>query len=521
MSGRVAIDFGNANTVVALFDGETNQARAAKIEPYSRMQIWGDEEIPLIPSLIHYREDGSFLVGNEVLAANLARHEHTFIALKSAVDTVHAIKVGKVKISARQAAEDFLTSVAQAAIKQLAIKKDEAVAVTVPVDAFEQYSKWLADVFQKVGLGLLRFIDEPAAAALSFGKTIKQNDDYLVFDFGAGSLDVAVVRFHLDPGRAGNCKVLGKRSMQLGGNNIDQWLVQHFLQEQGIDPARERGGNLTWILNAECRAAKEKLSFSDAADIAVTDYKTGKALSRQLTREDLVAVLEEHDFFAKVDRTINGAEMVAQYDHGYKRKKLAGAFMVGGTSIIPELQKQLRRTFGKERVEVFRPLDSIAAGAAAFAAGASLYDHIQHDYAIEVLNLKAQKTQMKVIVQSGEKYPSEMPVATEVIKAATYGQTKFQIYIYEISKEEIEAETEGMIDLAQVTRTDPGLRYVCLNKAHPTLLETKRPIMYDHPAMEIAFRIDENKHLVIDTFRFETDELKVPDLQNVSVVRLT
>jgi molecular chaperone DnaK (HSP70) len=523
MAGRLAIDFGNANTVIALWDDQAQQAKPVKLEPFSRMHPWQDEQIPIIPSLIHYKPDGSYLVGNEVLQANLAVHEHTFVALKTSFDAVHTVKIGDIKVSAQKAAEDFLRAVLRKAIKVFAIRPDEQVVLAVPVDAFEKYSKWLSDVAAKSGLRNIRFIDEPAAAALSFGKTVKQNDDYLIFDFGAGSLDVAVVRFKLEERsvRVGHCKVLGKKSMQLGGNNIDQWLTRQFFDHHQIDPASDQARSLLWLLTNECRAAKEKLSFADSADIAVTDYQTGKALTLQLKQQSLIDALEEHEFFLKVDRTIRAAEHVAQFDHGYKRDKLSGIFMVGGTSIIPELQKQLRRTFGKERVQLSRPLDSIAAGAAAFAAGVTLYDHIQHDYAIEVMNLQKQKAQMKVIIQRGEKYPSQQAVAIEILKAATYGQTKFQLLIYEISKEEIEPGSE-FIDLAQVVhKDDQVLRYVCLNKNHPTLLETQRPIMYSHPALQIDFRIDENKHLVIDTYKFETDEIKVSQMKGVVVVKLS
>ncbi len=524
MVGRLAIDFGNANTVVAVWDDQQHQAKPVKLEPYSRMQLFQEEQVPLIPSYIHYKPDGTYLIGDEVLQANLTVHDHTFRQLKTSFDTVHAVQIGRTKVTARQAAEDFLTAIIQKAIKLLAIRKDEPVALTVPVDAFEKYSKWLTDICTRAGLKNLRFIDEPAAAALSFGQTVRQKDDYLVFDFGAGSLDIAVVRFELSEQdkRASNCKVLGKKSMQLGGNTIDDWLVQYFFNKHQMNPQGEQAKKLAWLLAGECRAAKEKLSFVDTADIAVTDYETGKALTLEMTRQELVDLLEEppHEFFLKVDRTIRGAEQMAQFAYGFKREKLSGVFMVGGTSIIPELQKHLRRSFGKDRVAVQRPLDSIATGAAAFAAGATLYDHIQHDYAIEVHNLQTKKTQMKLIVHRGEKYPSKEPVDTETVKAVIYGQTKFQIYIYEISKEEVEPGSE-FIDLAQVVhRDDQMLRYVCLNKNHPTLLQTVRPIMHNHPALQIDFSIDENKHLVIDTFRFETDELKVPDMKQVVVVKL-
>jgi molecular chaperone DnaK len=522
MAGRLAIDFGNANTVIAIWDDQEDCAKPIQLAPYSRLQPWQEENVPLIPSLIHYRPDGTFLIGDEVVQANLMVHEHTFIALKTSFDTIHPIKIGNNKISPRQAAEDFLAAVIQKAMNVLSLRKDETVALSVPVDAFEKYSKWLTDVCGRVGLRNVRFIDEPAAAALSFRRTVKQNDDYLVFDFGAGSLDVAIVRFNFEQQnkKTSHCRVLGKRSMQLGGNNIDDWLFQHFLQRHDIAPGTEQAKRLALLLKKECRSAKEKLSFADKADIAVSDYQTGKTLTLELNREDLISVLEQHEFFLKVDRTIRGAEQMAQYDYGVKREKLAGVFMVGGTSIIPELQRQLRRAFGKDRVQVSRPLDSIAAGAVAFAAGATLYDHIQHDYAIAVHNLQTQKTQMKLIVQRGEKYPSKEPVATEIVKAVIYGQTKFQIYIYEISKEEVEPGSE-FIDLAQVTQKDDEvLRYVCLNKTHPTLLETSRAIMKDHPALQIDFRIDENKHLIIDTYRYETSEKTTPDMKDVVVVRL-
>lgn len=519
MLGRLAIDFGNANTVISFW--REDKPVPIELAPYSRLQDFQDESVPVIPSLIHYKEDGSFLLGRQVLEAKLGTHPHTFIALKTSFDTVHAVQVGKNKITARRAAEDFLGTILSKAAKDNSIRKDEPIAFTVPVDTFEKYSKWLTDIALKAGFSNIRLIDEPAAAALNFGKNIKQNDDYIIFDFGAGSLDVAVVRFNFEASdKRPNCKVLGKQSMQLGGNNIDTWLADYFLETQNLSKESEFAKNSKWLLLSECRAAKEKLSFHDTADIAITDHQTGKASSLTISRSQFIDILEAHEFFAKVDRTVNGAQMTAEYGSSYRRKKLAGMFMVGGTSIIPELQKQLKRTFGKIQVEISHPLDSIASGACAFVHGASLFDHIQHDYAIEVMNIKAQKTQMKIIIERGEKYPSSEPVASEIIKAVIYGQTKFQILIYEISKEEVEPGSE-FIDLAQIVQKDDSvLRYACLNKSHPTLLETKRPIMLDRPALQIDFRIDENKHLVIDTYRFDTDTVKVPQDKDVLVVRL-
>ncbi|MBI3951490.1 MAG: Hsp70 family protein [Acidobacteria bacterium] len=80
-------------------------------------------------------------------------------------------------------------------------------------------------------------------------------------------------------------------------------------------------------------------------------------------------------------RAINAAR-----ERGYAEESIKAVLMVGGSSLIPSVQKTVRRIFGAERVMLKRPLDAVARGAAAFVAGVDFYDHIQHDYAIRHIN---------------------------------------------------------------------------------------------------------------------------------------
>ena len=70
---------------------------------------------------------------------------------------------------------------------------DEEIAFTVPVEAYEHYTDWIGKVAGESGLSRYRFIDEPSAAALGYGAHVQPGNVYCLFDFGGGTLDVAVV----------------------------------------------------------------------------------------------------------------------------------------------------------------------------------------------------------------------------------------------------------------------------------------------------------------------------------------
>jgi molecular chaperone DnaK (HSP70) len=82
---------------------------------------------------------------------------------------------------------------------------------------------------------------------------------------------------------------------------------------------------------------------------------------------------------------------------------LRAVLLVGGSSLVPSVQKTLQRIFGRERVLLGRPLDAVARGAAAFVAGVDFYDHIQHDYGIRHVNAQTGQYDYRVLVRRGSK----------------------------------------------------------------------------------------------------------------------
>lgn len=240
MGRKLGLDFGNANTVICVWDDVEKRAYVERLASYTYEHPFEETTVPLIPSLIHYgagKRNTGYLIGREVVDGKVAYDQNTVGRMKrnlmEGVRDPHDLENDSVKFS--EAGEDFLRNILRQARDKLGIDGNE-IAISVPVDSFEPYSKWLADVCGKEGFNQIKLIDEPVAAALSMVEKVRIDDVYIIFDFGAGTLDVAAVRYILHESNNGvkPCKVLGKAARQLGGDYIDDWLYEYFLEKHSL-----------------------------------------------------------------------------------------------------------------------------------------------------------------------------------------------------------------------------------------------------------------------------------------------
>lgn len=527
MKGRLAIDFGNANTVIAIWDDESNRPRTVELRPFARIQKYEKERIPLIPSIIYFPEkETAPVIGHPVIQANNLNSPRTMRALKRNLKMVHGLYLDGKTISFEEAASLFMTKVLEEATRVFSTR-DEPIALTVPVDSFEQYTKWLSEICHKEGYTNVRFIDEPAAAALSFGSRIKENDIYLIFDFGASTLDLAIVRFQANPKsvrKGKHCQVLAKRALEIGGDLIDEWILSYVLSTKKLTKEHPAIEKQKPQLLTQCRMAKESLSINSSCDITLDNPYSKKTETETITQAQLEQVLHDRDFFFKLNTTIDRALEIANQDFGIGKGEIAGILMVGGSSLIPTVQRNLKSYFGSNRVQISQPLDAVARGAAAYVAGMELYDHVQHDYAVYYLDQKTNQPAFETIIERGVKYPSPEPVAVKTITATMYNQTSFELLLCEISTEP-QPDHEDLVALQDdITfygeQQNQPIKYRFLNKQNPCLLKTKRPIQKGHNALEVRFFIDDNKHLVIDTFTFDPQGQLVPHQSKIQLVKL-
>jgi molecular chaperone DnaK (HSP70) len=535
MPGRMAVDFGTSNTVVAVWDEERREGVPLHIPDYGRTLSYragtdATEAISIVPSLIHYAADGRRWLGKQVLTQNLYDSERTFRWMKRYIARRSPVKIrvdGR-EISHHDAGRDFLAAVLTFAAAELNLH-DEEIALSVPVEAFEHYEDWLTGVAEAVGLPRFRLIDEPSAAALGYGAFIQPGDVYLIFDFGGGTLDVAAVLIEEDTGQVSGrrCRVLGKAGADLGGATIDGWIFQEILRQNGRTDGDDDVRRLSRVLLVECERAKERLSFQERVDIVARLSAKGPELVGSLTRDQLEDLFDRHEAFTQVDHTIRRALNAAR-ERGYTEDNIKAVLMVGGTSLTPAVQKTVQRIFGRDRALLHRPLDAVARGAAAFVAGVDFYDHIQHDYAVRYLDPHTSAYEYRPIVRRGTPYPTKEPVARLTVKASHDGQSQLGIAVFELGERaqlpselpvELVFDPLGAARVRAVTVEEEERRYYFwINEDKPTFLTADPPAQKGEPRFEVEFGIDTNKRLLITVRDLRTKQITHRDFP---MVRLT
>lgn len=508
MSGRLAIDFGTSNTVLAIWDKERGEGVPLHVPDYGRRSLQGDEEVTVVPSLIHYAADQRRWIGNQVIEKGLDNSRRTFRWMKQYINNRSPIKV---RVDDREvtpfiAGRDFLTSVLAIASQEIELKNEE-VALSVPVEAYEHYENWLTGVAESAGILRFRLIDEPSAAALGYGAHIQPGNVYLIFDFGGGTLHASVILMESEEAALSGkrCRVLGKAGKALGGSRLDQWLFQEILRRNQRHDSDDDIRPVSTALLVACERLKMQLSYQDSAAIAPIPLASGGALQAAFTRGEFEDLLDQNELFADINQTVRSAINRAR-ERGYSEDDFQAVLMVGGSSQIPSVQRTLRQFFGKEKVFSNRPLDAVARGAAAFVAGVDFYDHIQHDYAIRFVNPQKSSYDYRVLVQRGTPYPTQDPVARLNIKASYDGQRQLGIAIYEMGQQraseapsvELVFDPGGAARLVQLTAQEQQDRSLFwMNENNPTFLLAEPPGKAGEARFEVEFFVDANKRLTL------------------------
>jgi molecular chaperone HscA len=223
----------------------------------------------------------------------------------------------------------------------------EGVVVTVPAyfdDAQRQATK---DAARLAGLNVLRLLNEPTSAALAYGLDKQRDGLFAVFDLGGGTFDISILK--LD---AGVFQVLTTGGdSRLGGDDFDRDVAQHFLRQQGLDPARCPADVATRAL-AEARRAKEALTDAESVTLTI------EGVQSTLTRAELDALIQP-----TLNRVRGPIRRVLK-DVGVDGAELDGVVLVGGSTRVPAVRRFVAELFGQTPLADLDPDQVVALGAA-------------------------------------------------------------------------------------------------------------------------------------------------------------
>merc|ERR1712137_879070 len=266
------------------------------------------------------------------------------------------------KFSAEEVSSMVLTKMKQTAEAYLGETVKNAV-VTVPAYFNDQQRQATKDAGAIAGLNVMRIINEPTAAAISYGlgKKSSQELNVLIFDLGGGTFDVSLLS--IDEGVFEVKATAG--DTHLGGEDFDQRMMDHFIREF----KRKNKKDLTTSdravrrLRTACERAKRTLSSSTKANIEIDSLFEGIDFNSSITRarfEDLCG-----DYFRN---TLTPVEKVLR-DAGMSKSQVHEVVLVGGSTRIPKVQALIKEFFnGKEPCKSINPDEAVAYGAAVQAA---------------------------------------------------------------------------------------------------------------------------------------------------------
>lgn len=444
-----AIDFGTSNTVVTRWNPLRHQPEVVAV-PGLSYQLGNNP--PLIPSLV-YVEDGAkgqVVVGQGVRDRGLDQTSDPryFRNCKRGIGaSIQGFlpQLEDTPLTFEQVGQWFL----QAVMQQLQAQEPvEDLIFTVPVDSFESYRHWLGQVCGGLGVSRVRMVDEPTAAALGYG--LQASETVLVLDLGGGTVDFSLVQLTAPPQgkplgfilqwgqkslgetsaqKPETAKVLAKAGANLGGADVDNWLVEHFHQHQGIPIS-----SLTLGLVEQL---KIQLSSQPQATVAYFNDETLESVSLTLERGEFETLLRQRGWFQQLDGRM---EQVLQQGRrqGVPPEAIDRVILVGGTAQIPAVQTWVQGYFAPERIACDRPFTAVAEGALQLQRGVDLQDFLYHSYGIRYWNRRENRQDWHPIITAGQPYPLSAPVEL-VLGASTEGQPSIELVVGELGDGELGA----------------------------------------------------------------------------------
>jgi len=267
---------------------------------------------------------------------------------------------GKVsKFLPEQVSAMVLTKMKQIAEKALGHPITKAV-VTVPAYFNDMQRRLTKDAGAIAGLEVLRIINEPTAAALSYGLHTKSGGNILVFDLGGGTFDVSLLKIE-----DGIFRVLATAGdTHLGGEDFDIAMAEHLAREHtkkiGKDIFNTNATNMRKLRQA-CENAKKRLSKQKTTDFEL--YIDGEEVLFTITRKQFNK-LNEGTF----QRCLTSVKQVLN-DAKTKKHDVSDIVLVGGSTRVPRVQAILSEYFdGKALCAEVNPDEAVAFGAAVQAA---------------------------------------------------------------------------------------------------------------------------------------------------------
>ncbi|MBS3917240.1 MAG: molecular chaperone DnaK [Sulfuritalea sp.] len=376
MGKIIGIDLGTTNSCVAIMEGGKPKV------------IENSEGARTTPSIVAYTEDGEILCGASAKRQAVTNAKNTLFAVKRLIgrrfdekevqkdidmmpfkivkaDNNDAwVEVRDKKMAPPQISAEVLRKMKKTAEDYLGEEVTEAV-ITVPAYFNDSQRQATKDAGKIAGLEVKRIINEPTAAAISFGLDKKEGDRKIaVYDLGGGTFDISIIDIAEIEGEHQFEVLSTNGDTFLGGEDFDQRLIDYIVTEFKKDQGVDLKADVLALQRLKEAAEKAKIELSSSQQTEINlpyitaDASGPKHLTMKITRAKFESLVED-----LIARTVEPCR-VAIKDAGIKVSDVEDVILVGGMTRMPKVQDAVKAFFGKEPRKDVNPDEAVAVGAA-------------------------------------------------------------------------------------------------------------------------------------------------------------